>query len=256
MADFDFNCPNCGKTLRIDEAHRGKKTTCPSCQAVISIPPKPETAAPQPRLVSTPPKSAAAAPPAAVAAAGAAAAADPTPQEEKDVFRIRPTLRAQLGQIILAFLFPFLTVAAVVLLKAKGALPQIIIGAGVAIGLVIFLAALYKKYSVLYRLSTQRFFVYRGLVSRKIEELELFRVRDIQVTQTILERILKFGKMMVYSTDQTSPKFEISGIGEPLKVKDTIRVQYRIARQRERVRPTEFISDFDVEEAAVKDPSL
>jgi len=256
MAEFDFKCPNCGTTLRIDETHQGKKTTCPSCQASISIPPKPESTAPQPRLVATPPLSAGTAPAAPAAGTGAAPAGDLTAQEEKDVFLIRPTLKAQLGQIILAFLFPLLAVAAVILLKAQGSLPQIIIGAGVAIGLVIFFVALYKKYSILYRLSTQRFFVFRGLVSRKVEELELFRVRDIKVTQTVFERILKFGKMTVYSTDQTAPKFEMAGIGQPLKIKDTIRVQYRISRQRERVRPTEFISDFDIEEAAINDPSL
>jgi len=31
MAEYDFRCPNCGQTLRIDEAHQGKKTACPAC---------------------------------------------------------------------------------------------------------------------------------------------------------------------------------------------------------------------------------
>jgi len=254
MSEFDFKCPSCGKTLSIDAAHQGKKASCPSCGAAIFIPPKPEDEALRPKLVETPP-----------AASGQSMAAgtwtpitpsgDPQNQDEKDIFRIRPTLKAHLGQIILAVMVPLVDVAAVVLLKIKDSLSQVIIGAGFSAGLIFFLAALYKKHSILYRLSTQRFFVYRGLVSRKIEELELFRVRDIQVTQSVCERILKFGKMTVFSTDQTSPKFEMKGIRDPLKIKDLVRINYRLARQRERVRPTEFISDFDPDEAAAKDPS-
>jgi len=252
MPEFDFKCPSCGKTLRIEEAHRGKKTICPACSERIFIPPKPADEAPQPKLVQTPP---AASEQILAEGVGTALSGNPLLEEEKDVFRIRPTLKARIGQIILALLVPLLGGAAVILLKAEAPLSQIIIGTGVAAGLIIFLAALYKKHSILYRLSTQRFFVYHGLVSRKVEELELFRVRDVQVTQSVFERLLKFGKLTVFSTDQTSPKFEMIGVRDPLKVKDTIRINYRLSRKRERVRPTEFISDFDTEEAAHQDPS-
>ena len=242
MAEYDFRCPNCGKMLRIDEAHQGKMTVCPVCHKEILIPPKPAERAPQPKIVAP--------------AAAAAAMGDLLPQEEKDVLSFRPTLKMYLGRILLALLVAAAAVALSFAVKASPTLDRIIIIAGLAIALFLILTVLYKKYSILYRLSTQRLFLVRGLVSRKIEELELFRVRDIQVVQSFWQRILKFGRMTVFSTDASAPKFEMLGVANPLKVKDAIRVHFRTARLRERVRPTEFISDFDGDGLAGKDPGI
>jgi membrane protein YdbS with pleckstrin-like domain/DNA-directed RNA polymerase subunit RPC12/RpoP len=242
MAEFDFKCPNCSKPLRIDEAHQGKMTVCPACHKEILIPSKPAERAPQPKIVA----------PAAVASA----MGDMLPQEEKEVISFRPTMRMYLGRLFLAFLVAAASITLAVVIKANPTVERIIIIAGLAIALALFLTVLYKKYSILYRLSTQRMFLIRGLISRKIEELELFRVRDIQVVQSFWQRILKFGRMTVFSTDASAPKFEMQGVASPLKVKDAIRVHFRTARLRERVRPTEFIADFDGDEMADKDPGF
>ena len=242
MAEFDFKCPNCGNTLRIDEAHQGKRTICPACQKEISIPAKPVEKTPQPRIVSP--------------AAAAPALGDLLPQEEKEVLSLRPTMKMYLGRLFLAVLVAAAAVGLTVAIQADPKVERSIIIAGLAVALILFLTVVYKKYSVLYRLSTQRLFLIRGLVSRKIEELELFRVRDIQVTQSFWQRILGFGRMTVFSTDASAPRFEMLGVAKPLKVKDAIRVHFRTARLRERVRPTEFISDFDADGLAGKDPGF
>jgi len=242
MAEFDFKCPNCEKPLRIDEDHQGKRTTCPACQKEITIPTKPAERAPQPKVVSP--------------AAAAAGMGDLLPQEEKEVLSFRPTMKMYLGRLFLALLIAAGAVALSMVIKARPDIERIILIAGLAVALILFLTVLYKKYSVLYRLSTQRLFLIRGLVSRKIEELELFRVRDIQVAQSFWQRILGFGRMTVFSTDASAPKFELLGVARPLQVKDAIRVHFRTARLRERVRPTEFISDFDEAGMADKDPGF
>src|SRR4030042_6867591 len=147
MAEYDFKCPKCGKTLRIDESHQGKKTTCPACGTEIVIPSKPAETAPQPKIV---------APPAAASPMG-----DLLPQEEKDVFSLRPTLKMYQGRILLAVLVAAAAIALAVAVKAGPTVDRIIIIAGLAIALVLFLTVLYKKYSILYRLSTQRLFLVR-----------------------------------------------------------------------------------------------
>jgi len=94
-----------------------------------------------------------------------------------------------LGRLFLALLIAAGAVALSFVVDSTPAVERAIIIAGLAAALILFLTVLYKKYSVLYRLSTQRLFLIRGLVSRKIEELELFRVRDIQVVQSFWQRI-------------------------------------------------------------------
>jgi DNA-directed RNA polymerase subunit RPC12/RpoP len=240
MGDFDFSCPRCGAILRLDETHRGRKTVCPSCHSEIVIPVKMEEQAPQPKIVVASP---------------APSAGNP-PQEEKDVLSFRPTLKMYLGKLSAAALLTAAAIALAIIIKAGPALDRVIIAVGLIGALGLLLNVLYRKYSILYRLSTQRLFAVRGLVSRRVEELELFRVRDIQVAQNFWERVLGFGRMTVVSTDATAPKFEMAGILNPLQIKDTIRVHFRNARLRERVRPTEFIADFDADELADKDPGF
>ena len=43
------------------------------------------------------------------------------------------------------------------------------------------------------------------------------------------------------AADDTTPEVDLVGISSPTKVKEMIRTQYRAARQREGVRPTEFM---------------
>lgn len=243
MADFEFKCPNCANVLEIDEAHGGKKTTCPACGKNIIIPDKPSDA-PIPRVKGGSP----------IVLSGMSS--DLLPGEEKDIFRKHPTWRAFFGRLFLALLLPLAGLAFVLFAAASPTMKWIAGIAGLALGLILFIVVLVKRYSLMYRLSTQRLFVYRGLVSRKVEELELFRVRDIDVIQGFWERILGYGRMMVYSTDATTPKFEVVGMAEPLGIKDMIRTNFRNARIRERVRPTEFISDFDQDQAFDHDPSI
>lgn len=252
MADIEFKCPNCGNTLEIDEVHRGKKTTCPACGKGLVVPDA-SVQAPVPRVKGG---ASAPAPTAPAPATAQGLTSDLLPAEERDVFRKRPTWRAFFGKLFLAVLFPLGGLAFVILVAASPTLKWVVGLTGLGLGLILYLVVVVKRYSLLYRLSTQRLFVYRGLFSRKIEELELFRVRDIDVIQNFGERILNYGRMMVYSTDVTTPKFEIVGMGDPIKIKDVIRANFRTARIRERVRPTEFISDFEQDQAFDHDPSL
>jgi uncharacterized membrane protein YdbT with pleckstrin-like domain len=93
-------------------------------------------------------------------------------------------------------------------------------------GAIIFLAGLLPivaglLYTWLVRISTEhRIFhdsleVESGIVSRRIENIQLFRVRDIGLKQSILGRILDFGDIHIASTDQSNPHFTLRGLDHP-----------------------------------------
>ena len=96
------------------------------------------------------------------------------------------------------------------------------------LGLVILRA----KMSVRYRLTTHRFFKETGLLGRKIAELELIRVDDIQAQQSFLQRLFNVGTVTIISTDATDPRLLIVGIENPIEVKEQIRNQVRKRRAR------------------------
>src|SRR5215471_11412697 len=50
MADFRFACPHCGQRISCDSEMRGREVSCPSCQAVLTVPaPAPRPPPPRPR---------------------------------------------------------------------------------------------------------------------------------------------------------------------------------------------------------------
>lgn len=100
-------------------------------------------------------------------------------------------------------------------------------------GLIILLGLLPIVFGVVYswlvRISTEhRVFhdsleVESGIVSRRIENIQLFRVRDIGLRQSILARMLNFGDITIASTDQSNPHFTLRGIDDPRALYDTLR---------------------------------
>ncbi|MCX6930121.1 MAG: PH domain-containing protein [Verrucomicrobia bacterium] len=110
-----------------------------------------------------------------------------------------------------------------------------------ALGSLLLLLIWIRVRSCSYRLTTQRLFVRRGWLAKHVNELELYRVKDVVVDQRGLQRLLGYGTITVLAADDTTPEVDLAGISSPTKVKETIRTQYRAARQREGVHPTEFI---------------
>ena len=143
-----------------------------------------------------------------------------TPGEEQPIFEIKPAWRSRLGLVLWG----------VALVPVFG------------IGLLVLLRAWYLVASVRYRLTTQRLFVQTGLIAKNLEEVELFRVKDVTLRQGVLDRLLGTGTVTVLSTDDTAPVLEIQGILHPLDAKERIRTAFRAARQREGLRTGEFFA--------------
>lgn len=58
-----------------------------------------------------------------------------------------------------------------------------------------------------------------GLLSVKTEDIELYRVRDLDAHQSIFGRIFNFGKITIYSKDATAP-IQSFIVENPIEYKD------------------------------------
>jgi len=74
-----------------------------------------------------------------------------------------------------------------------------------------------------YRVYGDRLEMERGVLSRRIDNVELFRVRDLGVKQGLLGRILNFGEVYVHSTDASSPDVVMPAIDHPREFYQTLR---------------------------------
>jgi len=224
MADITFECPHCQQHIEADDSICGQTVECPSCKGEIVVPekPKPRPAAKVAAIIPSSP------------------APEPDdPDDEQALFTKAPATRAYIGRMIGAGIWSIIGIVTLLVIEfnsfASIVLPPLVIGGITAFGIWI------ETHSTEYKLTTQRFFLKKGLIAKHLEELELYRVKDVTVNQGIIQRILGFGSVTILSTDDSTPKIVMHGIAKPMEVKELIRKTYRVARKKERVHAAEFI---------------
>jgi len=87
-----------------------------------------------------------------------------------------------------------------------------------------------------YRLSTRRLFISTGLMRRRRDMMELLKVKDVFTKQTLFERWLSLGTVVVVSSDHDLPTFYITGVDDPKRVMDLIWHHARAERDRRSVK--------------------
>ncbi|WP_157764128.1 zinc ribbon domain-containing protein [Paenibacillus borealis] len=78
-----------------------------------------------------------------------------------------------------------------------------------------------------YTITSQRIMVKSGLIGKDVEEIELLRVNDFSVTQSIPDRILGIGTLTILSDDASSPQLPFRKIRKVQTVKDVLRQAVR-----------------------------
>lgn len=87
-----------------------------------------------------------------------------------------------------------------------------------------------------YTLTTQRLRERSGVLAVQVDELELYRVKDIAVRQPVSQRILGRGKIVLLASDRSTPRVVLNAILAPAKVADLIRVHVEQCRVQKGVR--------------------
>lgn len=87
-----------------------------------------------------------------------------------------------------------------------------------------------------YELTTQRLRIRAGILSRKVDELELFRVRDYSIEQPFLLRLVGLGNLTMVTSDATTPTVAMRAIPAVESVREKLRTAVQNERDRKRVR--------------------
>ena len=93
-----------------------------------------------------------------------------------------------------------------------------------------------------YSLSEDRLFLSVGFLNIKDEEVLLYRVRDINTSRTLWQRLFGVGTVTVISSDKSMPTFELKNVKNPLDVKELIHDQVEAMKIRRRVRVGEIMA--------------
>ena len=92
-----------------------------------------------------------------------------------------------------------------------------------------------------YRLSEDRLFLERGFFSIKVDEVLLYRVRDLNLSMTLWQRIFGVGTIIITSTDKSIPKLYLKNIKNPREVKELIHQTVEKKKDEKRMRPMELM---------------
>lgn len=92
-----------------------------------------------------------------------------------------------------------------------------------------------------YALSEDRLFQSQGFLSIRDDELLLYRVRDIQTSRSLGQRIFGVGTVTVLSSDKSSPTLVLKNIKNPMAVKEQLHSQVEEMKIRRRMRVGEIM---------------
>ena len=96
-----------------------------------------------------------------------------------------------------------------------------------------------------YTLNPKKLLINTGLLTSVENEILLYRVMDITVKRTLMQKIFRLGSIKVVSSDKTSPNLEIKNIRNVTQFRDALSEYIEESRRQYRMRAGEIIDDYD-----------
>ena len=93
-----------------------------------------------------------------------------------------------------------------------------------------------------YAMSEDRLFTSVGFLNLKDDEILLYRVRDIDTSRNLWQRLFGVGTVIVMSSDKSMPTLVLKNIKDPIAVKEMIHEQVEEMKIRRRVRVGEIMT--------------
>jgi len=161
---------------------------------------------------------------------------------ESTLWTGRSSQLVNIKSFIVCIIIWLLLIPVMILLWEKMTLKWSFILAVIWLGLPFLFAA--KKWLNIrfhvYELTTQRLRVTKGILAKRVDDLELYRVKDMTLVQPFLPRLFGLGNVVVETSDRTTPTVTISAVRDARLLLDEIREAVETMRKEKRVREVDF----------------
>lgn len=140
--------------------------------------------------------------------------ADPAASEAEEVlFEGRPALIPSLGSLLL-----------VILTLGLWLIPRY-----------------WRRLGVHYRVTSRRIVVETGVLSKRLEQVDLYRVNDYTVERPFLQRLMGTGNLLLKTMDKTTPHVNLLGVkADLLGLYERLRAATEIERTRRRAQVIDY----------------
>ncbi|MEB2312263.1 MAG: PH domain-containing protein [Sorangiineae bacterium] len=135
------------------------------------------------------------------------------PEPEHTLFEGRPAVVAGLGALVLS-----------------------VVTLGIAL-LVFWLKSRGKHY----KLTSQRVVVERGILSKEMEQIDIYRITDYRVERPLSQRLMGTGNLVLEAIDSTTPTLRLDGLKtDVVALYERLRVAVEEAKVRRGVRVVDY----------------
>ena len=97
----------------------------------------------------------------------------------------------------------------------------------------------------IYSFDDERFYIDSGFLNKKSEEVRLYRILDISLSRSLLQRLFGMGSISINSSDKTLGNFTINNIKDSRKVKEQLSTLVESCRDKKHVVSREFMDTDD-----------
>ncbi|MEP6662508.1 MAG: PH domain-containing protein [Verrucomicrobiota bacterium] len=156
--------------------------------------------------------------------------------DERIIFKGNPSPVANFGAFVLSVIF-FLAIC-VGLFLLRRHLPEsnarFIFYLLPLVPLLFFLSEWVMLKFLCYEITTERIKVIRGLLSKRTDELELYRVKDTSLVEPFIYRMFSVGNIVIVTNDASTPTIDLRAIPDAKQVREALRASIEECRTRKR----------------------
>lgn len=91
-----------------------------------------------------------------------------------------------------------------------------------------------------YELTSERLRLYKGVLNQKIDDVELYRVKDTSMERPFWYRMFGLSTLILETSDRSQPRVDIKAVRNGQELREKLRTQIEQVRDRKRVREVDF----------------
>lgn len=163
--------------------------------------------------------------------------------EEKVIFKGKPSQLANLGfYIFCLLLLPVFGIVVETLLILYEVsifdtfISSLILIPTVGLGIILFLVRFFQTMVTKFELTDERIIEQTGVLSRRTDETELYRVKDIRLEEPLLLRMFGLSTIVLVTSDKTSPIIKLRGVKNGNDLRKLIRDAVEVRRDKKGVK--------------------
>lgn len=114
-----------------------------------------------------------------------------------------------------------------------------------ALALIVILWKWIENVASRYEVTEERLIVRRGIINKSIDEIELYRIKDVRIDFTIVNQVAGIGRICVSSSDETTRDGDLvmRDIERAQERRENLRRLVDTARQKRRVREIDMVHE-------------